>query len=80
MTDHSGATHQMVVQTIDYVSHKTALEEQTPGTRGGSHMFSSSKNVKKKNNKNQYDNASGLKKKGSSELTRLPTALDKRRQ
>jgi len=28
-------------------------------------------------NENQYDNASGLKKKGSSELTRLPTALDK---
>jgi len=34
----------------------------------------------KKINENQYDNASGLKKKGSSELTRLPTTLDKCRQ
>jgi hypothetical protein len=38
------------------------------------------KMLKKKINKNQYDNASGLKKKGSSELKRLPTALDKCRQ
>lgn len=50
----------MVVQTIDDINHKMELEEQTPGPRGGSHMFSSSTNVffLKKNNENQYDYAS----------------------